>query len=359
VGALRIAVLALVAVLATAAPAAGATPRFLGTGHDPGVAVDRAGTAHVAWFNEPDGGQPVLEYCQVPRRARACTVRHTFALPEAGTAKAQVLAPRPGTVVIVAPLFQEPSLILTSADGGATFAAAPTAGVLPTIEQTVFGPGEAVSMISNTGPARFAAYALNGAGPAELTVSFADATESLDTGLARFGSGFAAFFSGLATRSAIWNGVGDPNLPQSWVEGPRLGDDRTAAAAAGGRAGTFVAYVDHRGSRSDTRVRKLRRNGRFGPAKRITREDPASLQMTQGPRGHMAVLWSFLDDAWIARSRNGRRWTRPKRLFRGNQPSDLRPALGRRGGWVVWDGSAGNLGSHPIRIAALPRGPRR
>ena len=72
------------------------TPGFLGTGHDPGVAVDRAGTAHVAWFTEPAGGAPVLEYCQVPRRERACTVRHTFALEEDGTAKAQVLVPRPG-----------------------------------------------------------------------------------------------------------------------------------------------------------------------------------------------------------------------------------------------------------------------
>jgi hypothetical protein len=150
VGALRIAALTLLALLAAAAPAAAATPRFLGSGHDPGVAVDRAGTAHVAWFYEPEGGQPVLEYCQVPRRGRACTVRHTFALPEDGTAKAQVLTPRPGTVVLMAPLFEEPSLILTSTNGGATFASAATAADdLPTVEQTVFGPGEAILPRSN------------------------------------------------------------------------------------------------------------------------------------------------------------------------------------------------------------------
>jgi hypothetical protein len=44
---------------------------------------------------------------------------------------------------------------------------------------------------------------------------------------------------------------------------------------------------------------------------------------------------------------------------RGNEPNDLRPALGRRGGWMVWDGNPGNLGAHPIRITALPRAPRR
>ena len=40
-------------------------------------------------------------------------------------------------------------------------------------------------------------------------------------------------------------------------------------------------------------------------------------------------------------------WTHLERLGAG------------RGGWVVWDGNAGNAGSHPIRIAALPGAPRR
>ena len=56
----------------------------------------------------------------------------------------------------------------------------------------------------------------------------------------------------------------------------------------------------------------------------------------------------------VVRSRNGRRWTRPQRLFRGNDPQDLRAALGPRGGWMVWDSNPGNAGMHPIRIAALP-----
>ena len=73
----------------------------------------------------------------------------------------------------------------------------------------------------------------------------------------------------------------------------------------------------------------------------------------------MALLWPRLDDAWIVRSRTGRRWTKPRRLFRGRDPSDLRASLGPRGGWMVWDSSPGNMGSHPIRIVALPGAPRR
>jgi hypothetical protein len=341
-------------LLALAAAPAAAAPGNLGTGHDPGVAVDRAGTAHVAWF---DAGAPALEYCQVPRGKRRCAVRQTLALPEEGGAKVQVLAPRPGVIVIIAPIVNDPGVIFTSADNGATFAPHPT-GEIGTIESAVAGPGDVLALLSDTGPASFGRYGFDGVGPAGLPVRFGDALESLETSLAPYGAGYAAFFSGSAMRSTIFGGLGDPNLQQSWVEGPRLGQDRTTPAAVGGRSGTFVAYVDRRGGRSDVRVRKLR-GGKLRRAKRISRDDPADLLAAQGPRGDIVVMWSDFDGTKFVRSRKGTRWTRARYLFRGNDPGDSRPALGRRGGWVVWDGSPGNLGSNPIRIAAIPRAPRR
>jgi hypothetical protein len=69
----------------------------------------------------------------------------------------------------------------------------------------------------------------------------------------------------------------------------------------------------------------------------------------------MALIWDSLSDFWIRRSRNGRRWTAPRRLVRGSEPSDYAAALGRRRGWIVWDGSAGNRGTNPIRLARIPR----
>ncbi|MGH2968923.1 MAG: hypothetical protein ACRDK0_07650 [Solirubrobacteraceae bacterium] len=119
-----------------------------------------------------------------------------------------------------------------------------------------------------------------------------------------------------------------------------------------------MAYVSRRGSRN-TFVRRVRSSGRLGRAVRVSRDDPVGLAFAQGPRGDMALVWDSLDDALIVRSRKGRRWTKPRRLFRGDDPEDLRVALGRRGGWMVWDASAGNAGSDPIRIAALPHAPRR
>jgi hypothetical protein len=331
-----------------------AAPAFIGRGHDPGVAVDAAGTAHVAWLADA-GDAGALEYCQVPRGKRVCALRRSVGLPNDGFGKVQVLLPRPGTIQIVAPLLRESALV-SSFDGGNTFATAPI-GASAAIEEALYGPGEFISLMSGSGPASYGRFNADGSGPSNLPTEFGSATESLETTLAPWGAGFVAFFSGIQARSVLWNGLGDPNLQESWVEGPRLGAV-DVPSAVGGRSGTWVAYSSHR--RSATYVRRLRSSGRLGAARRIARDDPVDLAFTQGPRGDMALVWgSSFDSAWIARSRTGRRWTRARRLFRGNEPSDLQAALGPRGGWLVWDSNPGNTGQHPIRIAALPRAPRR
>jgi hypothetical protein len=277
------------------------------------------------------------------------------ALAEDGFGKVQVLLPRPGTVQIVAPLLR-PAALVSSCDGGYTFAVAPLGEDLPASEQAVYGPGETISLMSGSGPASFGRFNPDGSGPADLPVQFGAATESLETTLAPWGGGFVAFFSGLRARSVRWSGLGDPNLPESWVEGQGLGkaDDPNAVA---GPSGTWVAYV--RRGRDSTYVRRLRSSGRLGAERRVVRDDPFELTFAQGPRGAMTLAYATTRAAMVVRSRNGRRWTRPQRLFRGHDPQDLRSALGPRGGWMVWDSNPGNAGMHPIRIAALPRAPRR
>lgn len=357
-GALRIAAFTLLILLAAAAPAA-AAPGFLGRGHDPGVAVDAAGTAHVAWLAQAANGGGTVEYCQVPRGRRACAKRTSIPVEDDGFGKVQVLLPQPGTVQIVAPLLR-PTPLLTSVDNGTTFAGRDL-GDLPAIATAFYGPGGMISIMSGSGPASYGRFAPDGTGPGELPVEFAEATDSLDTTLAPFGNGLIAFFSGLGTGSAIWNGLGDPNLQQSWVVGPRLGHDRTDPIAVSGRRGVFVAYVQRRGRRTGVYVRRVRTSGTFGKATRVTRADPVDLQLVAGPKGNMAIVYpsGTQSRALIVRSRKGRHWTRPRRLFRGNSPVDLHAVLGRRGGWMVWDGEGGNAGSNPIRIAGLPGAPRR
>ena len=147
--------------------------------------------------------------------------------------------------------------------------------------------------------------------------------------------------------------LGTGHDPGTWVEGPQLRGIRVAPSAVTGKSGTYLAYVA-RGGRTGTYVRRVR-GDRYRPARRLTRDDPTEIELAQGPRGNLALIWDTLGDFWIRRSRNGRRWTAARRLVRGSEPADYQAALGRRGGWVVWDGSAGNFGSNPIRLARIPR----
>jgi hypothetical protein len=344
---------ALLALLIVAAPAGAAVkPRFLGTGSDPGVAVDAAGTAHVGWFTEND----TVEYCQVPRRARRCTLRRSFQLTDFGVGKVQVLVPRPGAVIIPVSVFVGRSIMFSSTDGGQTFAAVPFGSVFG-MSQALYGPGDTLSVMSGVGPAEYGRFGLDGSGPAETIVEFGDAFESMDTDLTLHEAGLVAFLgSGQGMRSIFWNGVGDPNAQENWVEGPQMAGIRVTPSAVTGKSGTFVAYVSRRGGvpRWGIYLRRVRGN-RYGRARRLTRDHPTEIELAQGPRGNLALIWDSFNNFWIRRSRNGRRWSATRRLVRGSEPSDYAAALGRRGGWIVWDGSAGNRGSNPIRLARIPR----
>jgi hypothetical protein len=161
-------VLALLALLAAAAPASAAViPRFLGTGHDPGIAVDGTGTAHVAWLAE-EGDQEFAEYCQVPRGARTCTLRRRLPHSSFSSGKAQVvLGPQPGSVFVLAPVVNDPSVLFRSSDNGATFTAHPI-GEFIGAEQALYGPGDSISVMNGGSVgAAFARYGLDGSGPAE------------------------------------------------------------------------------------------------------------------------------------------------------------------------------------------------
>jgi hypothetical protein len=355
-GRARLLAASVAATLVCAAPAGAVTPRFIGTGHDPSVAVDQNGTAHAAWPSEEHGN--TLEYCQVPRGKRTCAVRQSFPLADSGAGHPQVLIRGPGLVSIVIPETPERATLFNSADNGQTFAAVPV-GSINTLEEGVVGPGDAFSVISGTGPAAVVTWGFNGAGPAEPNVHLAEATESLDTSLAAHEGRLAAFFAGSGRlRMFQWTGIGDPNLQENWVEGRALGEDTSSPSAVSGPSGTFMAYVVRDGAVTNTYARKVT-GMKYRKLRRVSRDDPVDLAFAQGPKGNLALIWRGVDKAKIVRSRNGRRWTKPRVLFRGREPEDLRAALGPRGGWMVWDASAGNQGSNPIRIVALPGAPRR
>ena len=126
------------------APAGAATPLTIGTGHKPGVAVDPAGTAYIAWFG-PESNTTSLNFCRLPRGAGACDVATTIAAP--GTTLSRPFVTVDGATVRVVSYrygltgarFDE-IWEFTSVDGGATFDAGHPVGIAP-FDEAVRGPG--------------------------------------------------------------------------------------------------------------------------------------------------------------------------------------------------------------------------
>ena len=132
--------------MAALAPAAGAaTPVTLGAGHKPGVAVDAAGTAYIAWYG-PESNVTSLHFCRLPRGAGACAIATTIAAP--GTTLSRPFVTVDGATVRVVsyryglsgPRFDE-IWQFTSTDGGATFDAGHAIGVVP-FDEAVRAPGD-------------------------------------------------------------------------------------------------------------------------------------------------------------------------------------------------------------------------
>ena len=115
----------LAAALLGPAGAVAATPLTIGTGHKPGVAVDGAGTAYIAWFG-PESNVTSLHFCRLPRGAGACDVATTIAAPGTTLSRPYVTVDG-GTVRVVSYRYGltgarfDEIWEFTSADGGATF----------------------------------------------------------------------------------------------------------------------------------------------------------------------------------------------------------------------------------------------
>ena len=142
--------LGLLAAILVGAPAAAAGSVTVGQGDNaPGVAVDAAGTAYIAWDNHN-----TLQFCRLPRGASACDIAHSIAAPGATSLRAFVAVSGSRVVVVQYryPLTgaDPPAAIwaFTSTSGGASFDAGHSVGTLPLFD-AVFGPGDTLSGVTN------------------------------------------------------------------------------------------------------------------------------------------------------------------------------------------------------------------
>lgn len=142
-------------VLSAPAAAHAASPLTIGTGHKPGVAVDAAGTAYLAWYGD-ESGNTSLQFCRLPRRAAACDATQRV-IPAPGGSLSRPFVSVNGSTVKVASyrygltggtLGNEEVWLFTSTNGGVNFDSGRPIGVIP-FDEAVNGPGDTVTAVTN------------------------------------------------------------------------------------------------------------------------------------------------------------------------------------------------------------------
>jgi hypothetical protein len=354
------------------APAGAATPLTIGAGHKPGVAVDAAGTAHIAWFG-PESTTTSLNFCRLSRAASACDARTTIAAP--GTTLSRPFVTVDGATVRVVSYrygltgarFDEIWELFTSADGGATFDAGHPIGIAP-FDEAVRGPGDTLTVTTNAESTGLAVQnvPLDGttAGDAQAilsadhpyngTVGFAPVAgvSSVDvlTPIAVFadGSSNAQFrlFGGSAAGlndAASWG----PPVDIGYADYPRL---------AGGPSGLFLLS----GNPANALTVRKWNGSTFGPPVKIADvADDAQAHLTQDAAGRLHAVFARNTAAGLeldyASSDNGSSWQSGPLLTQTNVTQGigaLRAAIAPDHlGVAAWE--TGSDASSQIRVVGL------
>jgi hypothetical protein len=349
-------VLVVLLLLVLTAPAQAARPVTIGPGDAPGVAVDAAGTAYVA-YNGPyvTPGEPLM-FCAWPRGARSCaprTITDDNASPLAQPAL--VGAGGAGAVWIVSA--RDTLQLMTSGDGGATFGAPVSLGEGRFFD-AAFGPERRLALtIRNLGYIDFYERSLAGpvGGTAQVNPGY-----GVESQVAYAGVRPVVVSGGRSPAIAYtaWTGAGSVHDPAMWTTPRRVGKSNSFALASG-RRGLWLAHEVSAGYPDRMVVRRFSGN-RFGRAPRIPAyrrglTPIAGAALAQDARGRMVAVWysSTGERLEYSKSRTGARWSRARVLATGVEtPADLQVALGPDGrGLVVWDENTGpNINA--VRVSA-------
>jgi hypothetical protein len=307
-----LAIACVVAGLVLVAPAGAATPLTIGTGHKPGVAVDGAGTAYIAWFG-PESTTTSLNFCRLPRAASACDVRTTIAAP--GTTLSRPFVTVDGTTVRVVSYrygltgarFDE-IWEFTSADGGATFDAGHPIGIAP-FDEAVRGPGDTLTVTTNAESTGLAVQnvPLDGtdAGTSEAILS-ADHPYNGTVGLA--GPAMVAVFADASSNAQVRTSAGVLNDVASWTPAVDIGY-ADYPRLAGGRSGLFLLS----GTPDNALTVRKFDGATYGAAVKIADlADDAQAHLTQDAAGRLHAIFSRATAAGLeldyATSDNGTSW---------------------------------------------------
>ncbi|HEY0362772.1 MAG TPA: hypothetical protein VGC83_10865, partial [Solirubrobacteraceae bacterium] len=299
-------------LLAAPAGASAATSLTIGTGHKPGVAVDAAGTAYIAWYG-PESNTTSLNFCRLPRGAGACDVRTTIAAP--GTTLSRPFVTVDGATVRVASYRYGLTGVrfdqiweFTSADGGATFDAGHPVGIAP-FDEGVRGPGDTLTVATNAESTGLAVQnvPLDGsdAGESQAILS-ADHPYNGTVGLA--GPTMVAVFADASSNAQVRTSAGALNDAATWTPPVDIGY-ADYPRLAGGPSGLFLLS----GNPANALTVRKWTGSTFGPAVKIAdAADDAQAHLTQDAAGRLHAVFAHNTGPGLeldyASSDNGSSW---------------------------------------------------
>lgn len=347
-----LAVLACALALALAAPAGAAQPFVVGVGHDPDVAVDASGAAHVVWNqNTADVTKTLIVYCKIPKGATKCAVKHVLSPPLQSTGHdTYVFAPGGGRVLVesyrcCSTDVPEGNYLYSSANGGGSFSGPVHIGDLDHEQEAVLGPGDHISGITRSDFQEMPLAVDSGEQFADLDAGFSVPTYA---GLGLFGDiPVVVMADGDHTSFARYKGSGNVNNENTWIGPTQISPVGNEPKLAGGPAGLTMLYtVDRAAGRHQLVARKFDGTS-FGTGVGVSEtRDPIFADLyADRSIGRFTAIWNdnggLKDRLRWATSKTGAAWTKPLVITQGgvfdNAYNERVSAAPDRSGVVVWD----------------------
>ena len=245
------------------------TPIEIGSGHDPQVLVDDAGTAHITWSEGRGDAADAVRYCRLKRATTSCDplldLVPTQTGPRAddqfnieyGTPRVLTIGEQLAVLTsrypnaVLGPDGQQrdtSTYLFLSDDGGASFQPGVLVGDGATSGQpAVFGPPEAprIGLISDTVTGGTFFQAISGARFETRSANLGP--DGFDSSLVAEGPSLLAAWSttGDVIHIRRWDGAGDVMDPGAWSDATLAGSD---SHMAGGPAGVFLLSREAGGS---------------------------------------------------------------------------------------------------------------
>jgi hypothetical protein len=370
-------IVAALACVTAATPAAAGAPVDLGPGHDAHVAVDGSGAAHVT-FTENVSGQDVTHYCSIETGGSACTNAHTFTYPngpsQGSDSGVWPLLPGGARVLVVDArccTSYAAKFVYSSTDGGATFDGGTNVGNDNNNGASIQGSalyapagalgrsGESILTIASLETIGLSFQATGTAGPPSSTSAANVLTQgdAISGSLGLSGNVLVAAWTSIDDNNVYWrqwSGSGDVNNSANWsaIAQVDVGDFDSVSRIASGPSGIYIAYDTGTSGATRTLLRRFTGNG-WGPPTTLAAPGRVPFDLVEDPSG---VLHFVSEDSTgrleyrFSTAPGDSNFSAPQTLVQPPPFSDyinLRLGVGNGSGWATWEDG------NPLHVHAL------